>query len=98
MDGSLAELRGSDSADLVPWVSTDWPGSFKWRGHGVFPEDEVAKLKGIVARAHEQGRRVRFWGAPDKPAFWKELVANGVDIINTDDLEGARKFFLVLKP
>ena len=98
VDGSLAELRGSDSADLVPWVSTDWPGSFKWRGHGVFPEDEVAKLKGIVARAHEQGRRVRFWGAPDKPAFWKELVANGVDIINTDDLEGARKFFLVLKP
>jgi len=94
LDGSLADLNGTESADLIPWISTDWRGSFKWRGSGVLPEAEVAKLKNILSLAHQQGRRVRFWGSPDKPAFWRELVAQGVDLINTDDLEGARKFFL----
>ena len=94
LDGSLADLRGTDSADLIPWMSTDWPGSFKWRGNGDFPANEAAKLKEILSRAHEQGRRVRFWGSPDKPSFWRGLVANGVDLINTDDLPGARTFLL----
>ena len=94
LDGSLADLNGTEPADLIPWISTDWPGSFKWRGTGAFPENEAAKLKDVLTRAHQQGRRVRFWGAPDKPAFWRELVAQGVDLINTDDLPGARQFFL----
>jgi hypothetical protein len=26
--------------------------------------------------------------------FWAEMLANGVDLINTDDLVGAQKFLL----
>ena len=55
---------------------------------------EKTKLKEIVDRAHQQRRRVRFWGGPDRASFWRELIANGVDLINTDDLEGAQKFLL----
>ena len=58
------------------------------------PEADKLKLKAIVAKAHQQGRRVRFWGAPDQPVFWGEMLANGVDLINTDDLDGAQKFLL----
>jgi len=40
---------------------------------------------------------VRFWGAPDFLAFWREIFSDGVDLINTDDLEGARDFLLQKK-
>jgi glycerophosphoryl diester phosphodiesterase len=94
MDGDLAHLESGEPADLIPWISSYWGQSFKWRGSGAFPEAEKGKLQAIVAKAHQQGRRVRFWGAPDQPVFWGEMLANGVDLINTDDLEGARKFLL----
>ena len=92
-DGKLADLKTNPPADLVPWISEDWSRLFKWRGNGPMPEEERKKLKEIVAQAHEQGRQVRFWGSPDKPDFWKELLADGVDLINTDDLSGFAEFY-----
>ncbi len=94
LDGDLADLDSDAPADLIPWISTDWGRTLKWRGKGPMPDAEKLKLKEIVAKAHQQGRRVRFWGAPDRPAFWRELLADDVDLINTDDLEGAQKFLL----
>ena len=94
MDGDVADLSSGEPAALIPWISGNWAQSFKWRGSGTIPEAEKLKLKDIVAKAHQQGRRVRFWGAPDQPIFWGEMLANGVDLINTDDLDGAQKFLL----
>jgi glycerophosphoryl diester phosphodiesterase len=94
LDGDLADLDSGLPSDLIPWISSNWRQNFKWRGSGALPEAEKAKLKNIVAKAHQQGRRVRFWGAPDQPVFWGEMLANGVDLINTDDLDGAQKFLL----
>ena len=91
-DGDLTDLDLTTPAELIPWISSNWSGTFKWRAKGPFPEDERTKLREIVAKAHQHGRRVRFWGAPDNADFWRELLANGVDLINTDDLEGAQKF------
>ena len=79
---------------LIPWISSNWAQSFKWRGSGAIPKAEKRRLKDVVAKAHQQGRRVRFCGAPDQPVFWGEMLANGVDLINTDDLDGAQKFLL----
>ena len=92
LDGDLADLDSTDSADFIPWISSNWSASFKWRGVGAIPETERQKVKDIVAKAHQHGRRVRFWGSPDKPVFWRETLDDGVDIINTDDLAGAQEF------
>jgi len=94
LDGDLADLDSALPADLIPWISSDWAPNFKWRGMGPMAEADRVKLQQVVARAHLQGRRVRFWGAPDQPVFWGEMLASGVDLINTDDLEGAQKFLL----
>jgi Glycerophosphoryl diester phosphodiesterase family len=94
MDGDLADLDSGEPATLIPWISGNWAQSFKWRGSGTIPDADKLKLKSIVAKAHQQGRRVRFWGAPDQPVFWGEMLASGVDLINTDDLDGAQKFLL----
>jgi hypothetical protein len=94
-DGKLADLTNNPPATLVPWISENWGPLFKWRAKGPMPEEERTKLKGIVAKAHEQGRVVRFWGSPDTPAFWKELLDDGVDLINTDNLGGYATFYWI---
>jgi hypothetical protein len=93
-DGDLDDLESNESASLIPWISSNWAQTFHWPGKGPMPEPEKVKLKEIVAKAHQHGRRVRFWGAPDQPVFWSEMLANGVDLINTDDLAGLQEFLL----
>ena len=92
LDGELEDLNGDRKADMIPWISGNWYKTFMWRGSGQIDPEERAKLRAIVARAHQQGRKVRFWGSPDQPVFWQELLLDGVDLINTDDLAGAAKF------
>ncbi len=98
LDGELADLNSDAPATLIPWISSDWFATFHWHGFGAMPEAERLKLKQIVAEAHREGRRVRFWDAPDQPNFWREILADGVDLINTDDLAGARKFLTAQDP
>ena len=92
LDGRLSDLDGNDSKHLIPLVSDNWQSSFKWRGAGPMPDDERQKLKQTITRAHQQGRRVRFWATPDQPAFWRELQAASVDLFSVDDLAGLQKF------
>jgi hypothetical protein len=94
LDGDLPDLETDAPASLIPWISTDWTRPFTWRGSGPFSEAERTKLRELVSKAHQQGRRIRFWDAPDRPEFWREMLANDVDLINTDDLTGAQKFLL----
>lgn len=91
-DGELSDLDTNPSAHFAPWISARWGGTFSWRGTGEMPDEEMAKLRQIVSRAHEQGRRVRFWGAPDTLNFWRTLHAAKVDLINTDNLAGLQSF------
>ncbi len=91
-DGELSDLDSNPPSTFAPWISARWGGSFSWHGDGEIPPAEKQKLESLVKRAHEQGRRVRFWGAPDNPGFWKTLHAAEVDLINTDDLPGLQKF------
>ena len=57
------------------------------------------RLNDVVRRAQAKGRLVRFWLTPDDPspqrdAVWHQLLAAGVDLINTDDLKGLQEFLL----
>jgi hypothetical protein len=91
-DGTLTELDSPKTADWIPWISANWAANFTWRGQGGMLEAEQLRLKDIVTKAHTKGRRVRFWGAPDRVEFWQAMQAAGVDLINTDDLAGLAKF------
>lgn len=96
-DGRLDDLGTAAPASFIPLISGSWTESFSWLGTGQFPPAERQKLRAVVAHAHEQGRRVRFWATPDvagpdRDALWTELLAAGVDHINTDDLAGLERF------
>ncbi|MEV5430853.1 phosphatidylinositol-specific phospholipase C/glycerophosphodiester phosphodiesterase family protein [Streptomyces sp. NPDC052701] len=96
-DGRLADLGGPAPASLIPLISDNWTLNFTWRGVGAFPDAEREKLRNIVEAAHARGQRVRFWATPDaagpaRDALWSELLAAGVDHLNTDDLAGLEAF------
>ncbi len=94
LDGRLTDLESDQPAHLMPWISDNWRNHFSWQGKGPMPQPERDKLRVIVEQSHAKHRRVRFWATPDGPAAWKELLAAGVDLINTDDLAGLEQFLL----
>ena len=94
IDGRMKDLKGKDPSTLMPLVSERWGSLFQWRGSGPMPEDESARLKELVEKAHTQGRKIRFWAIPDNPAGWATVRQAGVDLINTDHLPELRKFLL----
>lgn len=60
LDGELADLDSNRTADLIPWISSNWSSTFHWNGHGQMPADEKSRLKEIVAKTHAKGCRLRF--------------------------------------
>lgn len=96
-DGRPEDLGTPATAAFIPLISSSWSDGFSWLGAGPFPAAERDKLRSHVDRAHRSGQRVRFWATPDAPgpareAVWTELLAAGVDHLNTDDLAGLEAF------
>ncbi|MEV5874756.1 phosphatidylinositol-specific phospholipase C/glycerophosphodiester phosphodiesterase family protein [Streptomyces sp. NPDC052101] len=96
-DGRLTDLGSTAPASFISLISDNWTQVFTWSGDGAFPDVERQKLHGITAAAHARGQQVRFWATPDaagpaRDALWTELLAAGVDFLNTDDLAGLEAF------
>lgn len=96
-DGRLTDLGSTAPASFVSLISDNWTQNFTWSGVGAFPDAERRKLRSITAAAHARGQQVRFWATPDaavpaRDALWTELLAAGVDYLNTDDLAGLENF------
>jgi hypothetical protein len=92
LDGRLSDLNLGLRPSVMPWISDNWEGYFKWSGKGKISRRERERLVEGVETAHRLGYRVRFWGAPARPAVWEVLRDAGVDLINTDDLIGLSAF------
>jgi len=94
IDGRPGDLDSGAPTYEIPWISESWRPMFRWRGDGPIPEEEKAKLREFTAKAHKHGRLVRFWATPENAILWKELRADGVDLLNTDKLADLRAFLL----
>ncbi|GAA3115288.1 hypothetical protein GCM10017687_30660 [Streptomyces echinatus] len=78
-------------------ISDNWTQELHLGGRGCLPDAERQKLRGITGAAHARRQRIRFLGTPDtagpaRDALWTELLAAGVDYLNTDDLAGLEAF------
>ncbi|MEO7457942.1 MAG: phosphatidylinositol-specific phospholipase C/glycerophosphodiester phosphodiesterase family protein [Gemmatimonadaceae bacterium] len=93
VDGRIADLAAKPRASrvLMPLVSDSWERIIK---SGKDPRREVER---VVALAHANEQRVRFWATPDDESLWQMLVGAGVDLIGTDDLPRLQAF-LGLRP
>jgi glycerophosphoryl diester phosphodiesterase len=91
IDGDLGDLKKPD-ATLFPVISDPW-----WKIAGVDSDSDgivVEHFKKYADAAHARGRKIRFYGIPNKPWAWDIMYRAGVDYINADDLEGLRKFLV----
>jgi hypothetical protein len=99
-DGRIDDLQGASTASLMPLISEDWGSVFDWQGDGPMPSVQRARLQHMTRTAHARGQKLRFWSTPDtsrsseQSSVWSELVAAGVDYINTDALDTLRGFLL----
>lgn len=96
-DGRMSDLESDSPSSFMSDIADNWLEQFTWRGVGEMPPEEVQKLRTSVEAAHSKGRRIRFWGTPDKPgparlAVWRQLIEVDIDLINTDDLKGLQIF------
>lgn len=85
------------SKDLkkVTMISDDFATYSNWDGLGKISDTDKRRLKVLTDNAHKIGKPFRFWGAPDTKACWKMLHEIGADIINTDKVSEATKFFKI---
>jgi len=102
-DGRLSDLGVATDQTFVPLISDNFTNHFTWTGEGPMPEEEREKLIAIVETAHANDQRVRFWATPEGPrkareAVWAELLAAGVDYINTDNLKALERFLQCYDP
>jgi hypothetical protein len=98
IDGGLGEINHTTrTAAIAPRVSARYGSLFTWKGTGEMPANERTRLRKMVATAHTDHRKLRFWGMPNKPIVWKFLLDEGVDWMNVDDLEAYRTFYLQYK-
>ncbi|MGH9053639.1 MAG: phosphatidylinositol-specific phospholipase C/glycerophosphodiester phosphodiesterase family protein [Acidimicrobiia bacterium] len=101
-DGRIGDLASEAPVGFMPLISDHWATHFTWTGAGPMPAAERERLRRIIELAHEAERRVRFWGTPDdapqRQAVWRELLAAGIDLINTDHLTELEEFLLANDP
>jgi hypothetical protein len=65
--------------------------------YGDVSSTQISKIREQVTEAHARGLKVRYWELPAWPVsvrnhVWEVLMREGVDILNVDDLRGAKKF------
>jgi hypothetical protein len=96
-DGRLEDVGAADPLSFLWLISASAEDAFGEREPFVIRPQDAATLARLVDAVHRDGRRIRFWGMPDEPGearrqVWDALLAAGVDYLNTDDLQGLRRF------
>lgn len=92
IDGRPSDIGKGFTPELMPVISDNYKNHLKWRGKDAIPEAEWTYLHKLADDVHKEGKRLRLWASPDHPVAWKILHNAGVDLINTDDLEGLNQF------
>ncbi|NBD17794.1 MAG: hypothetical protein GVY04_17185 [Cyanobacteria bacterium] len=96
-DGRKDDIGTDTDPNFMPLISDNWNNFFTdelaWDGIGEIPEDTEAELNDIVSEVQAEDKIFRFWNLPqDAPNVWEPLYEAGVDLINTDNLEGLSTF------
>lgn len=91
---------GAWDADYTPeqlariaLISTNFRDFSQWNGKGTIIPAEKERLEQVIDRAHEQGKPVRFWNAPEGTTVYYTFYDMGIDYINTDKPEVCAAFF-----
>lgn len=68
----------------ISMISTSFRSHFNWDGNGTLSSDARKKIHAMMAAAHKQGKKFRFWATPDSENAWQQLKAVNADVIVSD--------------
>ncbi|HEV7347777.1 phosphatidylinositol-specific phospholipase C/glycerophosphodiester phosphodiesterase family protein [Telluribacter sp.] len=91
-DGRPTVAYSPEQLERIGLISQTFQMYSRWTGSGNLPEADRIKLQQIIEQAHRQGKKFRFWAAPDTPEGWSTLMTLGADYINTDKIVGLAAF------
>jgi len=70
------------------WIALKWTRyAGDWDGNGTPPLELKEKVKNLIARVHQQGKKVRFWKNPETAEFWQLMIEVRADQAGTDSLK-----------
>jgi len=97
LDGRPNDLQKNNPSTIMPVISDNYSNFLSWNGYDEINKDEWKNLRMLVQDTHAQNKLLRLWAAPDNSIVWKFLLDNGVDLINTDQLNEFRKFMMTYR-
>ena len=91
-DAVLSRGYTRDQLSRIKMLSDNFQYYSHWTGDGQMPVEDIEKFRSRIARAHQDGIRVRFWNAPDFSNAWSQLINLQVDYINTDHIDALAQY------
>lgn len=95
-DGLLQLNYSSEALKRVPMFSDNFKNYSKWNGNGALPEADKKRIVSAIKKAHQLGKMIRFWNAPDNVNAWRQLMRLNADWINTDHVKESAQFIQAL--
>lgn len=92
-DGAWDADYTPEQLECIALISTNFRDFSQWNGKGTIIPAEKERLEQVIDRAHEQGKPVRFWNAPEGTTVYYTFYDMGIDYINTDNPEVCAAFF-----
>ena len=92
LDGRPDDVGKGYTVAVMPVISDNYAKWSAWNGTGQPPPEALQRIRELAKRVHAEGKKLRLWAIPDNPVAWTELLEAGVDLINTDRLEGLNQF------
>lgn len=92
-DAGFHTAYSQSAWEKIAMLSDNFANYSTWNGKGRLPEKERDSLQSLIRYAHDKGKKIRFWNAPDILNSWYAYLELGLDFINTDDLHGIGLFF-----
>jgi hypothetical protein len=81
LDGRMCDISSQSDTTLVPMVSIPWRILNLARSIG----QGEAYMRHLANQAHQQGKLLRVWGAPNNEQVWRQMVRGNVDLLGIDD-------------
>jgi hypothetical protein len=81
IDGRQHDIYTRTDTTLVPMVSIPWRSLHLARALGRGEQH----MRHLADKAHEQGKLLRIWGAPNREDMWRQMMNCNVDLLSIDD-------------
>jgi len=92
-DGDLSADYTPEELSKVALYSCDFSSMASWNGKGNIIPEQLEKVKEAISKAHDLGKPIRFWGAPEATTVYYTFYDLGIDYFNTDKPATASAFF-----